>query len=169
MEIKKLAWNLINKMLAAYVMCILLVAMASSLLESSFGIIIMQFIMMCIFLGLPFFFMKKQGQADREKVQNGDFPADPMKGLKAGSSCFIILEITALILVLMKLGILPDAIYVYKILNPQFVGIAWFLAPDQTVLSVGWGRILCFVLLPLLYPLTVEAAYLIGYKDDSWI
>ncbi len=169
MEVKKLIPDSINKMLASIVMCFLLVAMASGLMKSDFGLIILQLLLMIVFLGLPFLNFKKIGQQDQNLVQNGEKPENLLKGLKTGMACFIILEISVLLLALMKLGILPDAIYIYKVVNPQFVGLAWFIAPDLSVAALSWGKIFCFALLPFLYPLTMEVGYLIGYKDTSWV
>lgn len=168
-ELKKYIFNSVNKMLASMVMCFLLVAMASGLTKSDFGLIILQIMQMLVFLGLPYLNLKKIGQQDQNFVLNGDRPEDLFKGFKTGLACFIILEVSVILLVLMKLGILPDAIYIYKVLNPQFVGLAWFIAPDSAVAAVSWYKILCFALLPFLYPLIMEVGYLVGYKDTSWV
>lgn len=151
------------------VMCLLLVAMAGGLMKSDFGLIILQFLQMAVFLGLPYLNLKKIGQQDQNLVLNGDKREDLFKGAKIGVACLAFLELSVIVLLLMKLGVLPDKIYIYKVLNPQFVGFAWFLAPGTSAAAVSWGKILCIALLPLMYPLITEAGYLVGYKDRSWV
>ena len=168
-SIKKLVWSSVNTLLASLVMCFLLVAMASGLMKNDFGIILLQLLLMVVFLGLPYMNFRKLGLADQKAVQSGDQTEDLARGFKASVACIILLEASVVLLVLMKLGVVPDMLYLYKTLNPQFSGLAWFIAPVTTVMALNWGQIFCFALLPLLYPMAMGIGYLTGYKDTSWI
>lgn len=169
MKLKRYILNSINKMLASMVMCFLLVAMAGGFIKNDFGLILLQLFQMVIFLGLPYINLKRIGQQEHELVKNGDRAEDLLKGVKIGMVCLAVLEVSVLILLFMKLGILPDRMYIYKLLNPQFVGFVWFLAPTTSVTAISFERLFCIAILPFLYPLTMEVGYLAGYRDKSWV
>lgn len=159
----------INGFFASIVMCFLLIAMASGLMTSDFGIILLQLLHMLIFFGLPFMNFKKLGMQEQKTVRNGDIKEDLTKGFKVGFFCAGILEISVLLLVFMRLGILPDQIYLYKILNPQFTGIIRFMIPEPSATLVEWKYIFFLSILPLLYPLAMGVGYVTGYRDRSWL
>lgn len=166
-KLKKIIWNSVNTMLASMVMCFLLLAMTGGLLKNDFGLIILQILMMLIFLGLPYLHLKKTGQQDRCLVKSGKGQENLLTGIKASIVCFIVLEISVVLLIFMRIGILPDRLYIYRICNPQFIGFAHFIAPDLNVAALSWRKIIFFALLPFLYPLTMEVGYLAGYKGAS--
>ncbi len=168
-QMNQLRCRAFSSLLVSIVMCFLLVAMASGLTRDAFGMILLQMLQMAVFLGLPAFNFRRIGLEDQAAVAAGDRPEERWRGVRATLPGLLFLELGVGALILMKCGLLPDAVYVYKLLNPQFVGLAWFLAPVTSVISVRWTAILCFAMLPLLYPLAAQVGYWSGYRDTHWV
>ena len=168
-QTNRLRGRAFSSLLVSRVMCFLLVAMASGLTRDAFGMILLQMLLMAVFLGLPAFNFRRIGLEDQAAVAAGDRPEERWRGLRLTLPGLLFLEAGVAALLLMKCSILPDAVYVYKLLNPQFVGRAWFLAPVTSVAGVSWPDVLCFALLPLLYPLAAQTGYWSGYRDTHWI
>lgn len=162
----KLAFSAVNPLLASLVMCFLLLSILGGLLKSSYGIIIVQMIQLVIFVLVQYFPFFRQGTEECEYAKATGTVPDMSKGLRAGLLLSLLLYISTVLLILMKLHVVPDMVFLYKILNPQFTGILHYLIPGNTVAEVRLPQILCAVFLPLTVPVITGSAYIFGVKSS---
>jgi hypothetical protein len=163
----KLALSAVSPLLASMMMCFVLLSIFGRLLKSDYGIAIVQMIQLVIFalmLHLPFF---RGGLEEREYAKTAGTAPDMSKGLRAGLMLSLLLYISVVLLILMKLHVMPDMVFLYKILNPQFTGILHYLIPSNSAAEVGLQQILCLVFLPLTVPVIAGFSYVLGVRSSD--
>ena len=143
--------------------------MLDILLKTTFGIVLLQFIMTIIFLGIPYLNIKRIGLYHQKEKYVNEKSFNIHYGFKIGLYAMLPLYITIVMLVLMKIELIPDMVYLYRILNPQFSGFLYFLLQDASIVNISWVQVIIISILPLSIPLVVGIGYLHGYKDRSWI
>ncbi len=163
----KLAASAISPMLASMVMCFILLSILGSMLKSDVGIVMIQFVQLLIFvimLYLPFY---NWGMENSRAAKSAGVMKDLITGVRAGMLLSVILYISVAFLILMKLGLMPDSIFLYKILNPQFTGILHFLILNNTITEVTLPQMACAAVLPLIVPVVTGLAYYLGGKASD--
>lgn len=166
-SVYKLALSAVSPLLAAMVMCFVLLSVFGRLLKNDYGIVIVQIIQLIVFAFLqyrPFF---RGGIEEREYAKTTGTAPDLRKGLRAGLLLSLLLYISVVLLILMKLHVMPDMVFLYKILNPQFTGILHYLIPNNTVSEVRLPQILCIVSLPMIVPVIAGLSYSFGIKSSD--
>lgn len=160
-----LALSTVSPFLASVVICLVLLPIMGQLLKSEFGVTVIQLVLLAIFVLLLFFPFYRKGIEDSKLAADNEMQPDLTKGLRAGMMLSLLLYPSVILLILMKLQFLPDMVYLYKILNPQFTGITHYLIPNNTIDDVQFPQFIYAILLPLIVPVVAGSAYYTGSKS----
>lgn len=162
-----LALSTVSPFLASVVMCLVLIPIMGQLLKNDFGIALIQLVLLAVFVFILFFAFYRKGVEESKLAQANGIQPDISKGLRAGAMLSVLLYLSVILLILMKLRVLPDMVYLYKILNPQFTGFTHRLIPNNTINDVQFPQLVCAILLPLIVPIITGSAYYTGSKSGK--
>ena len=129
-------------------------------------VVITQLFSLIILFSLLYIDMWKIGDKERNLSEFGHIQADNLKGLKIGLFASIPFFLFYVLLILCKLGILPDGYYsAYRILNSHvFVLLTELLGAQPTLETTGWINLIASSLLLFIIPLMCHIGFYLGYK-----
>lgn len=127
--------------------------------------IVSQLLMLIILIVMLYSSLWRQGDNDRNKVDFGRMPADPLRGLKIGLLGAIPSGVVTLGLWVSKItGLMPNYIFAYRLLNMTFAPINNALTDGvMWASSVTWWMLPVSLLCWAVIPATAMVAYLLGY------
>ena len=128
--------------------------------------VITQLFSLIILFSLIYIDMWKIGDRERNLAEFGHIKPDEYKGLKIGAFASIPFAVLYVMLILCKLGVLPENFYsIYRVLNSHiFMVLTAILGAEPTLASAGWLSIAVCVLFLSIVPIMCQIGYSFGAK-----
>ena len=92
-------------------------------------------------------------------------PVRSHRGFLVGLAAAVPYACSGLILVLSKLGTIPDVAFLYKLITPEHVFFINWVMPSGYAANDSWGAILLVISYHLALPLTAWLGYLLGTRE----
>ncbi len=162
------SWEVLRGIIFMALLSAVITFSLGGMLGFVWGQVLIQTICLLIWLGTIYGVMWTQGDRERNFVQFGRMEPDLLWGLKVGLMACVLPVLTGIIPILCKAQVVPDIIFVYKLLNPHLlVLINCLLSPDIYTYESSWWQVLAVNLYQLLIPAASAAGYLLGYNRIS--
>lgn len=120
--------------------------------------------LMCIVCIMADFGMK-QGEIAREKARLHGDKVGLNFGFALGAAAMIPTYITAILLLLSKIGVIGNFLPAYKILNASYFALIDIPAHSAKVSDMPWGTLAMVFIFPLLYMFSCYIGYRISFNQ----
>ena len=164
-SIYKASLKILVNVLVCFVISFLCIFLFSFFLASLTLKIFFQIVLLLIYSAFIYMAVYGYGDKDRTYIDRGYIKMDWFRGFKMGLIPSIPYVVSALFLLLCKLGVLPDLFIIYGFFNAHIFPLINILVPDSTVVSMSWLDYLLLLLLNVgLLPLICGLSYISGVK-----
>ncbi len=165
----RLGINFIGTHLLATVLALIVTFSLVAVSESTIYLIAVGAFVLLMYWGIIGGPAYKLGNDDSNRVNFKRMEKDIFRGFKVGIVTFIYPAVQILIVILFKLGVIPDLFFVYKLLNSHL------LIPMNLVQNVGfvadasWGTIIIMLSFQLITPIFIGIHYILGFNNVSFL
>lgn len=164
-SIYKASGKILANVLVCFVISFLCVFLFSFFLESLLLKICFQGILLLIYAAFIYLAVYGYGDKDRTYIDRGYIKMDWLRGFKMGLIPTIPYVLSAVFLLLCKVGVLPDLFIIYSFLNAHIFPLINIIVPTSTVVDMTWLDYLLLLLLNVgLLPLICGLSYISGVK-----
>lgn len=128
--------------------------------------VLLQAAMLALLLGIPGYFVRREGDRDRNLVEHHDAAPKPLRGLWIGLLASIPSALVYALLLCGKAGLWTESVQgIYRFLNTPLLPIVNLIMPLSVfpATSITASQLLLLFLLLLLVPLACAVAYQMGY------
>lgn len=122
-----------------------------------------------ILIFLSFLYAQGWYQGDRDRIISERIKEDPCKnrGLAIGALVSIPYFAWSIVLVLMKIGLLPDLLWLYLLTNSQFNIFHALLFGGMTIDKASWIAVSVSSVIPIIIIITIDLSYKLGIKGKT--
>ena len=167
------ALSTIGSAVVAMIFISLLVISLGTISENTIWVTIVQAFCLLIFVALVYSPSWYCGDHDQNSVQFGRMEENLNKGLGIGLVADIPFALTPILLVIGKLGLVPELFpnllgAIYRILNIHLLyAINAVIPPDLPLVEMSWGQIAGVWCFHLIIPLAAFIGYRLGFRHIS--
>ncbi len=166
----KIALNLVSVLFLCWLLNILIVTSMILFMENVYLTVILQIICFILVFFLIYCPLWTEGNKDKNKnlFKKDNIIFDKFKGFKIGLYISIPYFIFNIFLILSRLGIIPNILVLYKIVNSHIWPIIQILSPNNSdIMRLNVLDMIIINLLPLIFIIISTIGYVLGFKGIS--
>lgn len=171
----KLGMKMCGSTLYATAFCVIVLVFMSFLInEGTWGAVLYQITNLVLYTPIVYMAAWRCGSREQNYVHFGHMQEDLQRGTKIGLIAIAPYSVCLVVMFLSRAGILPDLLWLVRIIYAPFVVFFNLLVPNVTASGTGisieeisYLNIFFASLLQLYVPLVTGVAYRLGYKGIS--
>lgn len=166
----KIALSFVSVLFLCWLLNILVVTSMILFMRNTYLTIILQLVCFILVFFLIYCPLWVEGNKDKNKnlSKKDNILFDKFKGLKIGFYISIPYFIFNIFLILSRLGIIPNILVLYKIINPHIWPIIQLLSPNNSdIMKLNVLDMIIINLLPLMFIIISTIGYVLGFKGIS--
>ena len=162
-----LALSYFGSLMAGTGVCLVFFAFFSSFFQSTLGTIVIQAVFLLIYGAFGYSVLWRRGDADSNLCQFGHIEKDLSKGFRVGLLGYLPYLVLDLALLLSKTGLIPNWLWIYKILNTPYIAILNLFLSTGDIANHSYGDVALAIVLHWVVIALAGVAYMIGFHRVS--